>query len=311
MREAFKSLLRPQFGKVVYENWEWILMRAFFAIVVLVPATSFDLPYEGQPQPQGIAVFVDTTWIAAEAAGPWVKGFFYGALALYIVGFLPFVATTGLLVIHLTIGALENSQGGTHHTTQIIGFVLVGQFLAHVYFKVRRLISRESVWKNASASLQVYLSQQLIAAAYVVAGLTKLIRSDGRWLAEVGNLPMQIEKGIDKTYYDTLQRPAEGTVPWMVRVMEDWPVLARLMLGGGWFLELFAFLALWNRWALAVFGVGLILMHETISAAMGLGFAYNKAVLLVFFVNLPYWAVAGIRLAGKRKALGKQALEPA
>jgi hypothetical protein len=311
VKEGLEALLRPQFGKIAYENWEWILMRAFFAIIILVPATSFDLPYEGQPQPQGIAVFVDTTWIGAEAAMPWVRGFFYAALGLYLVGFLPFVATSVLLVIHLTIGALENSQGGTHHTTQIVGFVLVGQFLAHLYFKVRRLITRESVWQNAPASMQVYLSQQLIAAAYVVAGLTKLIRSEGRWLADVGNLPMQIEKGIDKTYYDTLQRPAEGMVPWMVHLMEDWPLLARVMLGTGWFLELFAFLALWNRWTLAIFGVGLILMHETISAAMGLGFAYNKAVLLVFFVNLPYWAIAAVRLAGKRKGLAARAAEPA
>ncbi len=302
MNAALKDLLRPRFGKGVYENWEWIIMRGFFALVVLIPATSFNLPYEGQPQPQGIAVFVDTTWIGAPAWGAWARWVFYGAIALYVAGFLPFVATTILLVAHLTAGALENSQGGTHHTTQIVGFVLVGQFLAHLYFKARRLRARESLWKNAPASLQVYLSQQLIAAAYVVAGLTKLLRSRGQWLSDTENLPMQIEKGLDKTFYDTLHRPAEDTVPWMVRLMEDWPLVGKMMLGTGWFLELFAFLALWNRWTLALFGIGLILMHETISAAMGLGFAFNKAVLLVFFVNLPYWALAAYRLAAKRKS---------
>jgi hypothetical protein len=290
-----KMIFRPEWGRVAYERWEWIVMRVLFAVWIIPPSIALDLPYHGQPRPAGIARLMDITWFTSEAVQPFVSGAFYIFLALYLVGFLPLLATTGLFVLHLLGGTLANSQGATFHTVQIVGVLLLGQILAHVYSKVSLMRKKESLMGKTPHGLLIYCTTQMLAAAYVVAGLTKLLRSRGNWLEDSENLPTQIAKGLRKEYYDTLVEPAADAAPWFIRFMEEWPLFAKAALGGGWFLELFCFIALLNRWMMLFFGLGLVLMHETISSAMGLGFAFNKSVLLVCFINVPFWLVAGYR----------------
>lgn len=301
LTKIVKALLKPEWGKVAYEKWEWILMRAIFAVFLVYPSVNLALPYHAQARPAGIARLMDVTWISSEALHPYLMGIFIASLALYIVGFLPLLVTTVLFVLHMFSGTLANSQGATYHTVQVVGFALLGQVLAHVYFKFRQLRAKESLMKQTPHGLLIYCTNQMLAASYVVAGLSKLLRSRGSWLQDSDNLTVQIEKGLRKEYYDTLVETGSDAGPWFVRFMDEWPVIAKALLGGAWFLELFAVLALINRWTLAIFGIGLYLMHETISSAMGLGFAYNKMALLVFFINVPYWLVAGWRVYGKRK----------
>jgi hypothetical protein len=90
-------------------------------------------------------------------------------------------------------------------------------------------------------------------------------------------------------YFDSLQRQTQEASHGMIRFITDHPLAAKGLFGIGFFLELFCFIALWNRPMLAFFGLGLWGMHHSISSVMGLGFAFNKAILLIFFVNIPFW----------------------
>lgn len=290
MPDWLKTIFRPLFSKVHYESWEWTLMRLAFAWFGIYKGTPLDLPYHAQPDPAGIAQFVDVTWITSS---PWqsvLTILFYGLIFLYCINRLPLIATGGLLTIQTLAGTLGNSQGATHHTTQIVGFVLLGQVLAHVYWKLRRQ-NNKALTGPAPPSSLIYLSQQLLAAGYVASGISKIVRSRGNWISDTANFPVQLAKGRDKQYYDFLVETPAETGAWMLRLLTDYPALAKALLGTGLFLELFAFLALLNRPLLALFGIGLLAMHATISEFMGLGFAFNKAALLIFFINVPWWLV--------------------
>jgi len=300
MKAWLKALIKPEWGKIAYEKWEWIVMRAIFALWIVPPSIELASPFHAQPRPVGIAHFMDVTWISSEALHPYLVGIFWIAVALYVIGFLPMLATTILFVLHMVAGTLGNSHGATHHTVQIVGFALLGQVLAHLYFKFSQLRKKESLLVKTPHGPLIYCTTQLVAAAYVVAGLSKMLRSRGSWLKDSENLTVQMEKGIRKNFYDTHSEQGNDAIHWFVRFMDESPLIAKAMLGSGLILELFAFLALINRWTLAIFGIGLWLMHESISAAMGLGFAFNKLVLLVFLINVPYWLVAAWRLKTKR-----------
>lgn len=323
----WKKWLRFEAGRVEYLAFEWWIMRAVLALFA-VQATPAGLPYTSQPNPVGFAKFFDLTWLGDPATPGWMYPLLLLAGWLLALGLAPLLGSLTLLVLHTAVGTYANSQGGgggSHHTTNLIGLMLLGQVLACLYrdFKaVRRLGWRgpvavrleDGAWlkhlirhpsagfRRASDSLstaamtfrsaQIWIILQMMAMSYVVSGVSKLWRSDGAWLAEVRRLPLQFEKNRLNEFHDTLVMPPQTTAD----AMADWigrhPQLAGALFGVGLFLELFAFLGLWNRRTMALAGLGIITMHVMISDLMNLGFFYNKWTLLVFWVNVPFWIYA-------------------
>ncbi|MEM8954762.1 MAG: hypothetical protein AAGD22_11475 [Verrucomicrobiota bacterium] len=289
-----KAILSPSFDRVTYSPWEWAVMRSLFAFFALVPATPLNLSFRAQPQPTGVAQFVDITWITIGPVQELITFAFFAFLALYLVGFFPLTATIGLFVIHTLTGTLVNSQGAIHHNTQLIGLVLLGQILAHIYWRLKPNLAlqrnpRLSADPLTPATLLIYHSQQLIAAGYVASGISKLINSRGEWISQIPNIPIQFEKNFAYRYYDHLEPPAQEASEGMIHFIAENPAAAQVLFGFGLFLEALCFLALMNRATLALWGLALWIMHHTISSVMGLGFAFNKAILLIFFINLPFW----------------------
>jgi hypothetical protein len=91
-------------------------------------------------------------------------------------------------------------------------------------------------------------------------------------------------------YYEQLN-PAALKLSWLPQMMMDHPWLSAGLFSVALPLELFAFWGLYNRRSAAVFGIGLIGFHQSVSILMNLSFIYNKALLLVFFVAPWYWIV--------------------
>jgi hypothetical protein len=142
---------------------------------------------------------------------------------------------------------------------------------------------------------------QVIAAAYVIAGVIKLMRTKGLWIIESPNLSVQLMKTNAQNYYDKLQTDAvfEQRAA-LAQYMIDNPNLTRLFLGGGLFIELFAFLLLLNRrWAL-VMGFFILSLHWGIEMTMGLNFKYQMAVVAIFLVNVPFWVGVVCKMSGKK-----------
>ena len=323
----WKKWFRFEAGRVDYMAFEWWIMRAALAWFA-VQATPAGLPYHEQPSPVGIAKFFDLTWLGNPATPGWM-GPLLGAFALLLaLGIAPLAGAAGLLVLHTAVGTLANSQGGgggSHHTTNLIGLMLLGEVLACLYRDYQAL--RRNGWRGLVAarledwewlrhlvrhpatgfrrasdsieiaaqsfrSRQIYTILQMMAMGYVVSGISKLWRSDGAWLSEVRNLPLQFEKNRLNEYHDTLIMPAQTSLDAMAAWVGQHPNLAGVLFGGGLFLELFAFFGLWNRRLMALFGLSIITMHVMISDLMNLGFFYNKWALFLFWVTLPYWCWA-------------------
>jgi hypothetical protein len=265
---------------------------------VRVSSTSrFAEAYSQQPVPRGLAQFFDLTFAgdgAFAAAAPFL---FYAALALYAAGRLPLLATGVLLGLDTLYGTLAFSQGASHHTGQVVGLVLLGQFVyfASRWFKDGFDARRLAQHRDEVPSGAVYFSQQLLAAAYVVAGASKLMRSGLDWFSQAQNVAVQLRRNHEMDFYNTLAESPDRANALMTGLVTDFPLFATVFFGAGLVLELTAFAALFSRGLAAFYGITLLLLHEGISAMMHLGFAFNKAVLVIFFINLPFWAVAAWR----------------
>lgn len=320
----WKNWFKCEAGRVNYMAFEWWIMRIALACLVY-RATPTNFPSVTVPMPVGIAKFVDVSWVAAPGAQEWMHPLLVGLCVVFALGVLPLLSSAGLLALHTAVYTFKNSQGaggGAHHTTNVIGLLLIGQVLGCLYmdFKAVRRAGWKGLWaarleqwewlrhvlRHPAAAFRkgddgaelpaqllrnslVYTTQQLLAVVYVVSGITKLWRSDGGWISEVRNLPLQFEKNRMNEYYDTLIMPPQTAADSMGEWIANHPHLAGIFFGGGLFVELFGFLALWNRRMGVIIGLGAIAMHLAISRLMSLDFIYNEWALLIFWVNVPFW----------------------
>lgn len=319
-------LMRLGFAIVVYNSF----LAAGYHALNWAGSPGRGADFMTQPKPRGIAQFVDVTWINQPENLPQVAAAVGILLLLFILGRTPVIASLGLAYLHTVLGTLENSQGNNiWHTSQIVVVGLLGVGLAGIAEYVgalrrnglaglkERLIDRWRwplhVLKNPRSiinppaspieeteekgrSLSIYLVQQLIATAYVVSGISKLWISKGAWFTDVQFIGLQFDKNRLLKYYQTLQEP--DAIRWAADAVNNHPTLASMLFSIGLLLELFCFVALFNRGLLALFGAGLAIMHLMIAQIMVLKFFYNEWMLAIFYVNVPFWILMAIR--GKR-----------
>jgi hypothetical protein len=296
--KALLSIFRFEAGKTAYSSWEWTAMRCLLSVTLFFTfrlAGYNALAWGTSPgrsgwktspdSLRGLAQFFDINWVSDPTYVPWMCGSIAFGLLLLILGYLPVLAA-GILLLNLSlIGSLENSaSSNVFHTSQILGFVLIGIVLGCLYRPKTGILQAKLAAEDSSRV--IYTVQQMVAAAYVVAAVSKLWRSKGTWISQSSNIHLQFLKNQRQDYYETLQLTDTN---WAVEFVMQHPAWAKLMLAGGLFLELFAFLALWNRKLALIVGLGLIGMHSMISRIMLLDFDLNVYVVAIFFVNVPYW----------------------
>ncbi len=323
LRTHLKGWFRFHGPRTEYASWEWLLMRLLFAMVLFYSFRQagyhafdwFDSPGRSGwkvTHPRGIAHFVSLDWVSSLTYVPWICGAIAVGLVLLVLGIFPLTSALLLLTCQTLVGTLENSASqNVFHTSQILGLTLLGMLIGA--FGGKWAIFRENGWRGVVAwksqfaahlrNRSVYAILQCVAAAYVVAGISKLWRSKGEWVSQTANIPLQFVKNQQQDFYETLQASPAGN--WAVEFVMDFPRLAKLCLGGGLALELLCVLALWNRHLAAVLGLGLVFMHAMISRVMSLNFDFNSAVLWIFLINPLWWliqAVQGWRSRRKQSA---------
>jgi hypothetical protein len=277
-----------------YSFYERITMRVLFALVVF--RAQQDL-FAVQPiiVPNGLARLVPLDFLLSHPAIRCCEILFVLALGLYVCRIGLGFALPVLTLISIAYGSLSNSQGAISHSYQIVSLVLLAQIGAHFYGGWRGGGSKSSSQTSSGLSPAedrlIFWSQQAIAATYLVSGLTKVIKTQGMWLATSPAIALQIVKSTDQLFYNTLDPKVVAGASAAANLVIQHPFTAMLFLGAGLFLELGAPLMVYNRlWGLSL-GFALVIFHRTIGEVMGLHFIYNEYLVLIYFVNAPYWIV--------------------
>lgn len=296
-----QGLFSNQLGRVRYAAWEWRWMRIGFAVCVWFATWHTWRPWKIQirdayemDSANGLPSLIDLSWVGQPVPTA-VLGVLMGLLLiLYVMGRGLLPVTAGLALIHAVVGGIFSSPRGDHHATQVVGLVLVGQAAWFAWERWRPQRFREKGLDAASGA--VFWSQQFICAGYMISAVSKWVNSGGglipgaNWVAQLPNIAVQFEKNRLQAYYDTLQEPsAKGINAWMTDQIIQTPFLAIAFVALGFYIELLAFLALYNRKASLLMGLGLMSLHGFIFFIMHLPFYYFEGVDLIFFVNLPFW----------------------
>ena len=293
------------FSPVVVSAWEWTLLRLFFAVAVVWGLWD-PLPFAKQEMPNGLAHWMDLSFLGGDQATVWFRPLVVVAALLYVTRILNPLGVVVLAVAHLCYNTLHNSQGFTFHGNNMIGLILISQSVAELFWLGWRLVKKEK-FPFASGltdgSYQLYFSQCAVAAVYVTSAITKLSKTEGLWLFKSHYLAKAVVKTHRQLYYDNptkgVYEPVIGIAQWLA----EHHIITRIAFGAGFMLELFAFLALWNRaWAIFI-GTSFIAFHFGVELIMKLDFRVNQVMCFIFLVNLPFWVVWAATLRGGNRQL--------
>jgi hypothetical protein len=274
--------------------YEVYFMRALFAILLWQRGfLEKSKLYTSQDTPNGITNFVDLTFLG----DPGVYGVFYTialvALVLYVIGIAPVVTLPFLAVFNIACHTLTNSQGGITHSNQMVSLIL----LAQAIFAVWAFFSKKSAsrwhWRQSLSDdrLAIFYSQIVVVGCYMVAGLKKLDNSNMLWLWNSPYLGDEAAKSWRMGYYNKLDAEQFGGQAPLAEWLIENPWLARIFLAPGLLFELGAVLALLGRMPALAVGLALIAMHRGIMAIMGLNFDLFEYCIIIFLINVPFWAV--------------------
>ena len=269
------------------DPWELRLQRVALAATVYVGFHA-QPRFSEQPFPLGVSTLIDFSCLARPAAAAWVEWALLASIVLYIAGRAMVLATGVMLAAWVAAGALASSQGALGHKTQLLAMVLIGQLFAYVQASRAR-------GANGAHGLAVYYSQEVIAAGYILAGLTKIVLSRGRWIEQIPLVVTEIAKTHGQTYYSTLQQGVIERGDAIATVILAHPNLTRVLFGCGGLLEISAGVALLGRRSAFAVGIGLLAMHWAIAELMLIEFPENEALLAIYFVNVPFLLVIGVR----------------
>jgi len=287
-----------------FASWEMLIMRAAFAWLVLWSMTK-QIPPQSQAIPNGLALLMDLTWLARPdvwAIAPWIAG--VGLLA-FVAGVASPVSLFAPTWIYVAMGTLVNSQGAIKHYNQLIALALLAFWLASTVWTVARLVRDRKFSIMDPTILQrraVYWVMVSIAAGYVTSAVSKLLATEGMWIFMTPNLAVQLVKSHLTVFHDTITTIQTVEYPPLAGFLVEHTWVAPILFGPGLILELFFFLALAGRAWAAIFGLVGIAMHMIIALVMNLVFPEHEALMLIFFVNIPYWVVAAwVAIRTRRK----------
>lgn len=221
---------------------------------------------------------------------PWMKLAFAVMLVLFVFGVSPVLSCGCVAFIVIAVGSLRNSQGNTHHGTQIVAMVVLGHWLGYVWhaWKARQWSAALGMAGIAGERVSFFAAQQMAAAAYVVAGATKLLRTGLAWFWDSPNIAIQVLKIGNQHYYGDGDKAKYEHALRVAEWIAAFPNITRLMLGIGLFAELLAFFALYNRKLGLLVGLSLVAMHLIVGYLMQLTFPLNNYILLFYFIPLPF-----------------------
>lgn len=291
------------FEPIRHAKWELFVLRLGLAYVAWGTfAGSSD--FTGQSHPNGIAHWMDLTFLSDDATEGWLRMVARGSLVAFVLGVPGVLSLLVPTFFGIGLFTLKNSQGAIGHSFQVVHLCLLAAWLAGVWAVVWR--QREKRLPNGleRGQLEVDWARQALAAGYVVSAITKVIESKGMWFRDSQYFALHLIKNNDMKFYGKLEAGVQQ-LEWLPEWMMQHPLACQVFFGLALPLELFAFLGCRNRVMGLVFGVSLIAFHFSVKQLTQLDFVYNMQLLLVLMVNPIWWVYRGAKgFGGARCARG-------
>lgn len=289
------------FEPIRHGRWELVWLRFGLAYVAW-ETFGGSSEFTGQPHPNGVAHWMDLTFLSEDATEGWLRLVARLSLVAFVVGVPAGVSLLVPTFFGIGLFTLKNSQGAIGHSFQVVHLCLLAAWMAGVW----AMVCRTQRWTLPNGlergQLEIDWARQALAAGYVVSAITKVIESGGLWFRDSQYFALHLIKNNEMKYYGKLEAGVQQ-LEWLPEWMMQHPLACQVFFGLALPLELFAFLGCRNRVMGLVFGVSLIAFHLSVKQLTQLDFVYNMQLLLVLMMNPVWWGwrgIAGYFLKGQR-----------
>lgn len=275
-----------------WSTTELDVMRVGLGLAVVTTFARIHLfrPTDELEYPVGFARIVDLRWAASRTVVRRTQFAAYVAALFYVADLLVPYALVFLTVAIIVDVTYRSSFGGVNHGDHLLAIVLTAQTGAVLLWNAAEHWGWDvgSVVGTSQQATAAWWAIQAIIAAYFVSGLSKLVRTRGRW---VQRSPGLLLSSVARVETDRLMGPtswgssAKSTdvVLWLL----ERPALARSMFAAGLLVELLTPVGFVGKPALAIVGICLLCLHWANGYLLGLPFREYQLLVLVFLVNVP------------------------
>jgi uncharacterized membrane protein YczE len=273
-------------------GWEIILGRVLLAVCLWTSLPYFPADFTSQPSAAGLGHWIDFTWLGTPAL-------FHGALVcakiglvLYAAGVAVPVGLMAFLFLDISNNTLTSSQGIQGHGGNLNALIALAVLGAHLVRAARRRRWRSLLLADMdSGQAGLRAARWMLAATYVVAGMSKIFHGGWDWWKRSEPFVAQICKAQDEVLSSWAEPRLAQSALDFGRYLVGHPAAAVPMLVTVLALELGAFLACTTRLRALVIGLGLAAFHQMSGWLMGLPFPTNTQMLVVLFIMPLSWLV--------------------
>ena len=257
-------------------------------VFLMIPRS---LPFRNQPFPVGIARFADLTVLSHPRLYVILRNLALVALIFYSSGVMFGVATLYLFGFLVAVQTLVASQGAVNHGRNLLMLVLLAQCFASIWGFLSNFLQLTlgTTSPIPTEQIAVVWSLQTIAASYFISGISKLVNSRGQWISALVAIPPIMIARAEAVLQDGAiskhrRDRSYALAQWLARHR----YACKLIFSAALWIEVLSPLALYNRTTEIIGGLLLLLFHVAAGFSMQLQFTWNRFIILIYFINIPY-----------------------
>lgn len=277
------TIINKYFSKQ-HNDTEWFFMKFSMAALWLSAIFLIVRGFSSIPIPTGICTWLPCHYLLVFPFNKILLCLSVIIAYLYIFEIKLLWTSFLMFLISLLVFTIEESNGILERRG-LLSFIFLAQFLAYLLANKKEKFNLKKY--------RIQFSVQVVAAGYVLAGISKIMQSGWKWVLDGERITLQILKSHYYTYIDL------GNEKWLnkgyelVNFIEAHPYLLIILLASSLILELGAFLAIFSRRHAVFYGLLLLSMHIGIYWVMEIAIVSILFPMLIFMLNPLYlmWLV--------------------
>lgn len=272
-----------------YSENEWRLIKLFTGIIWLLEICRVLLlnNYTTAPYPEGIFRLADLSFISTSP-------FQYLLVVIAVAGVIMYVAEKRMIATllllsftSLAVFTLERSNS-VKSRSELLSLIFLVQLAA--YIKTRFFTKEETAHNTA-----VFYSIQMVAAAYVMSAISKLLNSGLDWILQSQNFVVQITK-ISEQIWIEFGLDISRHTQWVTGVLLSHSHATHLFFAIALAVELLAFVACFSKTSARRYGWMLLALHLGMFLLIGIVIPVFVLLVLIYLLNISKPLLNGFNL---------------
>lgn len=244
--------------------WLWEMWRVLFVN-----------HYSGNPYPEGVSRLVDVSFLAVAPVSYVVFALALAATLFYLLEKKMVVALGLISAVSVAVFTIERANG-VQSRSELLSMIFIAQWVAY-------LVKRKEADAHNTA---IFFSVQMVAAAYTMSGITKLMTSGLDWIINPTNAVLQITKIFGQLNIELGFKAGIAYSKFTTGLLLHYPYLAQFLFAAALGIEVFAFTCIFSKQWARTYGLLLLALHIGMLFTVGIAIPVFVLMLLVYPLNV-------------------------